>query len=152
MLARGWACLHTACPERSRRVRLPVPKIPAAKPCVSISSKLIENKRFKSCIPVTYEKQGEGARDFVVAELQIGHSIGKSAGIKASATLGNETRRRKRRRLGLRRATSKNRENRLRCALSLCPPETGAASIECEVRDDDKRKPNANCGQPTDRG
>jgi hypothetical protein len=42
--ARGWACLHTACPERSRRARLPVPKIPAAKPCVSISSKLIEIK------------------------------------------------------------------------------------------------------------
>src|SRR5258708_3290918 len=39
MLARGWACLHTA--------RLPVPKIPAAKPCVSITSKLIENKRLQ---------------------------------------------------------------------------------------------------------
>jgi hypothetical protein len=40
MFARGWACLHTA--------RLLVPKIPAAKPCVSISSKLIENKRFQA--------------------------------------------------------------------------------------------------------
>ena len=39
MFARGWACLHTA--------HLPVPKNLAAKPCVSISSKLIENKRLQ---------------------------------------------------------------------------------------------------------
>ena len=36
MFARGWACLHTA--------PLPVPKNPAAKPCVFITSKLIEIK------------------------------------------------------------------------------------------------------------
>src|SRR5258707_225536 len=45
--ARGWPCLHTACPERSRREHLPVPKIPAAKPCISITSKLIEIKRLQ---------------------------------------------------------------------------------------------------------
>jgi hypothetical protein len=39
MFARGWACLHTA--------QLPVPKNPAAKPCVSITSKLIESKRLQ---------------------------------------------------------------------------------------------------------
>jgi hypothetical protein len=42
--ARGWTYQHTACPERSRRAELPVPKNPAAKPCVSITSKLIEIK------------------------------------------------------------------------------------------------------------
>src|SRR5258708_4837907 len=46
-LARGWACLHTACPERSRREHLPVPKIPAAKPCISITSNLIQIKRLQ---------------------------------------------------------------------------------------------------------
>jgi hypothetical protein len=40
--ARGVVYLHTACPERSRRAYLPVPKNPAAKPCIFISSKLIE--------------------------------------------------------------------------------------------------------------
>jgi hypothetical protein len=39
MLARGWAYLHTA--------PLPVPKNPAAKPCVSITSKLIQTKRLQ---------------------------------------------------------------------------------------------------------
>ena len=39
MLARGWDCLHTA--------HLPVPKTPAAKPCISITSKLIEIKRLQ---------------------------------------------------------------------------------------------------------
>src|SRR6266404_1925709 len=55
MFARGWACLHTA--------QLPVPKHSAAKPCISITSKLTESKRlqyFKSFILVTYEKQGGG--------------------------------------------------------------------------------------------
>jgi hypothetical protein len=47
MFARGWACLHTACPERGRRAHLLVPKTPAAKPRVSISSKLIENTRLQ---------------------------------------------------------------------------------------------------------
>jgi hypothetical protein len=58
--ARGWAYLHTACPERSRRAcpersrracpersrraQLLVPKNLAVKPCISITSKLIENK------------------------------------------------------------------------------------------------------------
>src|SRR5258705_6771837 len=46
-LARGWACLHTACREQSRRAHLPVPKIPAAKPCISITSKLIQIKRLQ---------------------------------------------------------------------------------------------------------
>ena len=36
MFARGWAYLYTAPP--------PVPKNPAAKPCVSITSKLIQTK------------------------------------------------------------------------------------------------------------
>ena len=35
MVARGWACLHT--------VRVPVPKIPPAKPCISITCKLIQD-------------------------------------------------------------------------------------------------------------
>src|ERR1700741_721030 len=39
MVARGWACLHTT--------RLPVPKNLPAKPCVSITSKLIEIKRLQ---------------------------------------------------------------------------------------------------------
>jgi hypothetical protein len=53
--ARGWAYLHTACPERSaffaprvlhrgRRAPLPVPKNLEAKSRVSITSKLIESK------------------------------------------------------------------------------------------------------------
>src|SRR5258705_12700311 len=46
-LARGWACLHTACREQSRRAHLPVPKIPAAKPCISLTSKLIQIKRLQ---------------------------------------------------------------------------------------------------------
>src|SRR5258708_21966495 len=45
--ARGSACLHTACPERSRRAHLPVPKIPAAKPCISLTSNLIQIKRLQ---------------------------------------------------------------------------------------------------------
>src|SRR6266403_2736524 len=45
--ARGWACPHTACPERCRREHLPVPKIPAAKPCISITSNLIQIKRLQ---------------------------------------------------------------------------------------------------------
>src|SRR6266481_1921642 len=45
--ARGWACLHTACPERCRRAHLPVPKIPAANPCISLTSNLIEIKRLQ---------------------------------------------------------------------------------------------------------
>src|SRR6267378_4785649 len=45
--ARGWACLHAACPERSRREDLPVPKIPAAKPCISLTSNLIQIKRLQ---------------------------------------------------------------------------------------------------------
>ena len=45
--ARGWACLRTACPERGRRARLPVPKIPAAKSRIPITSKLIEIKRLQ---------------------------------------------------------------------------------------------------------
>ena len=62
---------------------------------------------------------------FVVAELQIGHSTGKSAGIKTSATLGNRTGR-------CRLAsccnldepcasTGKKRKNRLECAVSFFP-------------------------------
>ena len=47
MFARGWVCLHTACPERGRRARLPVPKISSSKPCVSITSKVIENARLQ---------------------------------------------------------------------------------------------------------
>src|SRR5258708_3559896 len=46
-LARGWPCLHTACPEQSRRAHLPVPKIPAAKPCISLTSNLIQIKRLQ---------------------------------------------------------------------------------------------------------
>jgi hypothetical protein len=93
MFARGWACLHTA--------HLPVSKIPSDKPCVSITSKLIEIKRLQVLYFGHLRKTGGwGSPDFVVAELQIGHPIGKSAGpveasgaqrarIKASATLGN---------------------------------------------------------------
>jgi hypothetical protein len=47
VFARGWPCLHTACPEQSRRAHLPVPKIPPAKPCLSITSKLIQIKRLQ---------------------------------------------------------------------------------------------------------
>src|SRR5882762_3519270 len=47
MLARRWPCLHAACPERSRREHLPVPKIPAANPCISLTSNLIEIKRLQ---------------------------------------------------------------------------------------------------------
>jgi hypothetical protein len=82
MFTRGWDCLHTA--------RVPVPKIPAAKPRVSTSSKLIQTKGLQVHYFGHLRKTGgRGSPDFVVAELQIGHSIGKSAGIKASATLGN---------------------------------------------------------------
>jgi hypothetical protein len=42
--ARGVVYLHAACPERSRRAHLPVPKSLPAKSSVSISSKLIETK------------------------------------------------------------------------------------------------------------
>src|SRR5258708_38080134 len=45
--ARRWACPHTACPEQSRRAHLSVPKIPAAKPCISLTSNLIEIKRLQ---------------------------------------------------------------------------------------------------------
>src|SRR5258707_1869274 len=45
--ARGWACLHAACPECCRREHLPVPKIPAAKPCISLTSNLIQIKRLQ---------------------------------------------------------------------------------------------------------
>jgi hypothetical protein len=45
--ARGWACLHAACPECCRSEHLPVPKIPADKPCISLTSKLIEIKRLQ---------------------------------------------------------------------------------------------------------
>ena len=54
--ARGRDCLHAACPELCRRVypecfvrraHLPVPKIPAAKPCVSITCKLTQNTRLQ---------------------------------------------------------------------------------------------------------
>ena len=44
MFARGVLSLHTACPERSRRAPLSVPKTPAPKSPVSITSKLIETK------------------------------------------------------------------------------------------------------------
>jgi hypothetical protein len=47
MLARAVVYLRTACPERGRRAHLPVPKNPAAKPCVSITSKLIEKKELQ---------------------------------------------------------------------------------------------------------
>jgi hypothetical protein len=71
MFARGWECLHT---ERHL-----VPKIPAAKPCVSISSKLIEIKRLQVLYFGHLRKTGGwGSPDFVVAELQIGLSIGKA--------------------------------------------------------------------------
>jgi hypothetical protein len=73
MFARGWACVHTA--------QLPVPKNPAAKPFVSTTSKLIEIKRLQVLYSGHLRKTGgRGSPDFVVAELQIGHSIGKSAG------------------------------------------------------------------------
>src|SRR5258708_31237100 len=93
MFARGWACLHMA--------HLPVPKSLAAKPCVSTSSKVIENTRLQVLYSGHLRKTGgRGSRVFVVAELQIGHSIDESAGpveasgaqrtrIKASATLEN---------------------------------------------------------------
>jgi len=45
--ARGAVYLHAACPERSRRAHLPVPKSLAAKSSVSVSSKLIEIKRLQ---------------------------------------------------------------------------------------------------------
>src|SRR5882762_6497970 len=44
MFARGVVYLHAACPERSRRGHLPVPKSPSAKSRVSITSKLIQTK------------------------------------------------------------------------------------------------------------
>ena len=54
--ARGRDCLHTACPELCRRVyperfvrraHVPGSKIPAAKPCVSITCKLTQNTRLQ---------------------------------------------------------------------------------------------------------
>ena len=47
MFARGWPYLHTACPEQSQRAHLPALKSLASKPCVSITSKLIEIKRLQ---------------------------------------------------------------------------------------------------------
>jgi hypothetical protein len=49
-------------------------------------------------------------------------------------------------------STSEQRKNRLRCAVSPCPRQTDTAFIECEVHDDDERKPDAKCGQSTGRG
>jgi len=75
MLAREWACLHTA--------HLPVPKSLAAKPCVSISSKLIDIKRLQVLHFGHLRKTGErGSYQWInmVAERQIGYAIGKSAG------------------------------------------------------------------------
>src|SRR5882757_7378631 len=61
MIARGWACLHTACPELGRRAPLPVPKNLAAKPSVSITSKLIEIKRLQVlCSGHLQKNRGEG--------------------------------------------------------------------------------------------
>jgi|SRR5882724_5999274 len=94
MFARGLDSLHTL-PILGR-------KSFAAKSRVSITSKLIENKRFQVLYFGHLRKTGgRGSRVFVVAELQIGHSIGKSAGpveasgaqrtrITPSATLENQ--------------------------------------------------------------
>src|ERR1700722_437985 len=46
-------------------------------------------------------------------------------------------------------STSKNRKNRLRCPVLLCPSQTGTASIGCEVHDEHERKPYAKFGQRT---
>jgi hypothetical protein len=51
MFARGWACLHTA--------QLPVPKHSAAKPYISITSKLIESKRLQVLYFGHLRKTGE---------------------------------------------------------------------------------------------
>jgi hypothetical protein len=65
VLARGWLSLHTACPERGRRVypewrRAPFPgqKCFAAKSPISISSKLIEIKRLQVQYPGHLRKTG----------------------------------------------------------------------------------------------
>jgi hypothetical protein len=46
-------------------------------------------------------------------------------------------------------STSKNRKNRLRCPVPLCPSQTGTASIGYEVHDEHERKPYAKFGQRT---
>src|SRR6266403_3092498 len=126
MFARGVVYLHAA--------HLFVPKIPAAKPCVSITSKLIEIKRLQVLYSGHLRKTGGGGRNQlinIVAEPQSGHSIGKSAGLKDQRYIGESGTGRCR--LASRcnldepcASTGKKRENRLRCAVSLCPPETGA--------------------------
>src|SRR6267378_7642340 len=121
MFARGWACLHTT--------HLPVPKIPAAKPCVSTTSKLIENKRLQVLYSGHLRKTGGRGRNQqinIVAEPQSCHSIGKSAGIKDQRYIGESGTGRCR--LASRcnldepcASTSKKRENPLECAVSFFP-------------------------------
>src|SRR5260221_9690453 len=50
MIARGWACLHTA--------QFPVSKNLATKPCVSLTSKLIEIKRLQVLYSGHLQKTG----------------------------------------------------------------------------------------------
>jgi hypothetical protein len=47
---------------------------------------------------------------------------------------------------------ARSRKNRLRCPISLSRRKLGRHLFGTEVDDDDERKPNAKCGQPTARG
>jgi hypothetical protein len=85
MFARGWAYLRTA--------QFPVPKNLAAKPRVSITSKLIGIKGLQLHYFGHLRKtggRGGGSYQFhsVVADLEIGHYNGKSAGPPAAARRG----------------------------------------------------------------
>src|ERR1700704_5633041 len=48
-------------------------------------------------------------------------------------------------------STGKNRKNRLRCPVSLFPSRLAGHPTGTRVHDDDERKPNAKCSQPTAR-
>jgi len=64
--ARGVLSLHTACPERSRRAPISVPKTPAPKSCACLTSKLIENKPASSPLFRSLTKnRGEGELSIV---------------------------------------------------------------------------------------
>ena len=84
MIARGWACLHTTCPERGRRAHLPVPKTPTAKPCVSISSKLIENTRLQVLYSGHLRKTG-GWGSYQLVHIKI-YAIRKSPSLTPAFT------------------------------------------------------------------
>jgi len=121
MFARGVAYLHAA--------HLPALKSLAAKPCVSITSKLIENKRLQVLYSGHLRKTGGRGRNQqinIVAEPQSCHSIGKSAGIKDQRYIGESGTGRCR--LASRcnldepcASTGKKRRNRLECAVSFFP-------------------------------